>query len=415
MAATDARVVVVGAGPHALTVCAWLASRGVGGDGDVVVVDPRGRFLSAWDDSFARMGIPHLRSPSVHHPHPNPHALVDFAARTDRLDELHGHYRLPGRQLFSDFCCELIDELHLARWVRADAAVAVEASGSVLLAGGDRLRARHVVVAHNPREPVIPVGLENDSAVHHAADLDLRLERPSGTVVVVGGGLTAAQLAVGACEAGGEVVLVHRRPLVRREFDSDPGWLGPKEMAAFDAEPDPIARAAMARAARGGGTVPGWMLDRLNSLVGSGRLRMLCGEVERVRGDRVKVVEYGGSSTTVEASAVWLGTGWSLDVDRDRLLGPLLRSCRTVAPGRGRVVDGLPVVDRSLRLHGTAVVLGGRLAQLQLGPTAGNLAGARRLAACVGMLVEPECDWNPDDASARRRRARTTPRRSATS
>ncbi|MFM8945082.1 MAG: hypothetical protein ACKOJC_00005, partial [Actinomycetota bacterium] len=52
---------------------------------------------------------------------------------------------------------------------------------------------------------------------------------------------------------------------------------------------------------------------------------------------------------------------------------------------------GRPELDRSLRLSGSVVHVAGRLAQLQLGPTAGNLAGARRAGELiVGAVVGAE-------------------------
>lgn len=387
MATHDARVVVVGGGPHALTVCSLLASHGIGAGGDVVVVEPSGRFMSAWDDAFARLEIPHLRSPSVHHPHPNPYELADFASSAGRSEELHGHYRLPGRELFADFCRELVDDWDLARWVRADTAVDIDPCGVVSLGSGETLRAPHIVIAHNPRRAVRPPGLGHHVETLHAEDLDLRERKPSGPVVVVGGGLTAAQLAVGACSGDCEVVLVHRRPLVQREFDVDPGWLGPKEMTGFTAEPDPARRLAMAQRARGGGSVPAWMLDRLGELAGEGRIRMVCGEVHQDQQARVEVTPWGGAPSAVEAGEVWLGTGWSTDVCDDHLLGPVVEGLKRRSQRLPVCVGGLPVTDSFLRLPGTALVVGGRLATLRLGPSAGNLSGARHLAQCVLSLV----------------------------
>jgi hypothetical protein len=46
-------------------------------------------------------------------------------------------------------------------------------------------------------------------------------------------------------------------------------------------------------------------------------------------------------------------------------------------------VGGRPVLERSLRLPGSVVHVAGRLAQLEIGPAAGNLFGARRAAERV--------------------------------
>lgn len=71
-----------------------------------VVLDPAGDWLQQWQHQFAAYNIPHLRSPVVHHPDPDPHALRTFAE--SRSSELFPPYDLPGTQLFHDFCQEVI-------------------------------------------------------------------------------------------------------------------------------------------------------------------------------------------------------------------------------------------------------------------------------------------------------------------
>jgi cation diffusion facilitator CzcD-associated flavoprotein CzcO len=107
---SSARVVIVGAGPHALTVAAHMLEidpRGL--EGELVVVDPSGRWLGKWRRRMAALEIPHLRSPVVHHPAPPPYELQDFARKAERSTELHGRYQLPGVELFDDFCDSVID------------------------------------------------------------------------------------------------------------------------------------------------------------------------------------------------------------------------------------------------------------------------------------------------------------------
>lgn len=152
-------ILAVGSGPHALatllslagddeqllddkqrTLTHWI-SRSTGKNafgskrdlaGQVVVVDPSGRFNSRWRSYFAALEIEHLRSPMTVHPDPsNDDALLDFAFTTGRLDRdtvdmraalergsarrrgrrevdvnvLHlDRFRLPRTSLFNDFC-----------------------------------------------------------------------------------------------------------------------------------------------------------------------------------------------------------------------------------------------------------------------------------------------------------------------
>jgi hypothetical protein len=89
------RVVVVGAWPHALTVSAYLLDARP--DTDLVVAD-RADWLAAWDRCFAAYGLRRLRSGCVHHPHPDPFALLDFARVQQREDEFTEEIRRPSTE-----------------------------------------------------------------------------------------------------------------------------------------------------------------------------------------------------------------------------------------------------------------------------------------------------------------------------
>lgn len=367
------RVVIVGAGPQGLTAAVYLVQAGLDPD-DLTVVDPSGRWLDSWNRWFAHLGIDHLRSPAVHHPHPSPYALLDFARERQRSNEFAHTYSLPSTELFADFCAWVVADSGLDRAVIAGRVCDVDRTGVVRLADGRELHADHVVWATNPSIPTpLPTGCQ--PAVRWDAARPVNV----GKVAVVGGGLTAAHLVERAIESGAHVEWLTRRPVVERHFDTDPGWLGPKEMGAFSAEADYHRRLELVIAARDGGSVPPWMLDRLSDAEREGRLCRWVGTVEvDTRSDRRGLV-CGGVS--IDADEYWFATGD--------------QPCVTAAPPLARLVErlgvqcrgGRPVLDRSLRLPGSVVHVMGRLAQLELGPAAGNLAGARGGAeAVVGMV-----------------------------
>lgn len=372
-------VVVVGGGPHALTVAAHLAQACPALVDDLVVLDPSGAFNRTWRHRFAAMGIAHLRSPAVHQPDPDPHALRRFVQHHGRADELYGRYGLPGTRLFDDFCDAVVDEYGLAGCVVAAMATGVGADGVVKLGDGSTISARQVVLAHAPTAPRWPAWAIGVDCVRHSDDVDLRMCRSMGgrRVAVVGGGIGAGHLAYGAALSGAQVHLVHRRALVERNFDTDPGWLGPREMSGYLAEQDLEARHRMATEARGGGSIPGWMICDLEGLVRDDRLARVHSEVHschRIAGGRVRLQTGNGG---IDVDEVWLATGHVMDTANDPLLGPL------VGGTGARLVSGLPVLDRHLALPDTKVRVVGRPAALHLGPTAGNLSGARRAAELV--------------------------------
>lgn len=278
----DAEVCVLGAGPHGLAVAAALAAASPSLARQLVVLDPAGSWLGAWHDAFARLEIEHLRSPLVHHPDVRPGAL-DRHIRHHGLPRSGLPYDPPTTTAFASFCRELERRRRLAPPVAVSCRrLQPSRRGLTVDAGRVRIDARRVVLATNPHRRVIPswtgllLGHEPD-LVTHAADVDLRRteDLADRRVLVVGGGLTAAHLASGAARRGASVTLLTRRPLEVRAFDTEPGWLGPKRLSGFEAEPDPSARLAAVRAARGGGTIPAWMRERLAHLESDDRLRIV--------------------------------------------------------------------------------------------------------------------------------------------
>jgi cation diffusion facilitator CzcD-associated flavoprotein CzcO len=371
-------VLLIGAGPAALACALALCCHG-GGD-DLTVLDPSGRWLAAWHDRFRRQDIPHLRSPAVHHPHPDPFALLAAGGPDELVPS--GTTKLPTTRRFARFVDQQIDDAGLAQVVRPAAAVALELGtdgrAHVRDDTGHVHRPDRVVVATNRRRPVIPTGLRSvvgDARLRLPDQVDVTKITAHTRIVVVGGGLSAGHLALGAAQRGAAVTLLTRRRLTVRRFDVHPSWLGPRKLGPFLADPDPQRRRAAIDRARGGGTIPHRIRRQLERCVADGRLQLR----ERVQvmtaSDRRSALRLmlsdGG---VVTADEVWLATGGHLDVRDDPLCAPLLRA-RPIA-----MADGLPDLAPDLSWAGTNVHLSGFATALRLGPTAGNLVGHRRAA-----------------------------------
>jgi cation diffusion facilitator CzcD-associated flavoprotein CzcO len=372
------RVLLVGAGPAALSAAVSLRCQGLGDD--LTVLDPSGRWLATWHGQFHRQDIPHLRSPAVHHPHPEPFALLGAGGVEGLV--MSGGARLPTTARFARFTDDLIEDFGLAGVVAPASAVQLRLSpgghAAVLDDAGRLHRPDRVVLATNTRQPVVPHGLR--CALGHERLLlsdrvDVRRAVPGLHVVVVGGGLTAAHLALGAARRGATVTMLARRRLTVRRYDVHPTWLGPKKLRPFAAEPDPQRRRAAIDNARGGGSIPHRIRRQLEDCIDARRLDLR----ERTEVGAVTEAPDGlhlalSDGARVAANEVWLATGGQLDVTRDPLCATLLAH-RPVA-----ITGGLPELATDLSWPGTNVHLSGFATALRLGPTAGNLIGHRRAA-----------------------------------
>lgn len=383
-------IAILGAGPQALTLVTHLLQKKPAMGDRFVVVDPAGEWLHQWHHQFAALEIPHLRSPAVHHPDPNPSALRTFAE--GRPDELFPPYALPGTVLFRDFCQAVIQRWNLANRVMAGTVHHLELC-QVLgrqrfrlhLADGRQLLARRVVLAISGGAPQIPTWAKQIAQPYpgdrlcHSSQIDLRgLSLAGEQILIVGSGLTSGHLALGATARGARVILMARRQFYAKLFDTEPGWLGPKYLKGFHAEPDWHQRWHMIQQARNGGSVTPAMLLRLRRLERQGQIRFYeqC-EVQRAewKGDAWQVQCSAGAEHDCIAhwplDRLWLATGSQLNVEH----WPLLRDVQATYPIE--VVNGLPVLDEHLRWPECNLFVMGGAAAFRLGPVARNLFGGR--------------------------------------
>jgi biotin carboxyl carrier protein len=93
--------------------------------------------------------------------------------------------------------------------------------------------------------------------LQHSQNVDLEAcgDLKGQDILIVGGGLTSAHLSLGAIRRGAQVTLLIRRNLRSKPFDADPGWLGPKYLKAFHAEPCMRRRQRQVLEARDGGSI----------------------------------------------------------------------------------------------------------------------------------------------------------------
>lgn len=383
-------IAIIGAGPHALTLVTHLLQKRKDMARRFLVFDPSGTWMQKWHHQFATLAIPHLRSPAVHHPDPHAGALRNFASYRHR--ELFPPYDRPGTRLFDDFCQDVVQRWQLQDRVyqaRVEHLYLEPQSQSrpfhLILDNGQSVWTRRVVLAtgsgpaHLPDwVKTIPTPYPSD-CLCHASDLDLRQMTLAGeTILIVGSGLTSGHLAIGAVEQGARVILMARRHYYDKIFDAEPGWLGPKYLKGFQAEPSWQQRSHMIQTARNGGSLTPELMLQLRRLERQGQVT--CYEQCQVQqahwlGQQWQVRCHLQTQHTcidhLPIQRIWLATGTRLALPDH----PLLQDIQATFPTTW--IQGLPVLDEHLRWPGCELFLMGSGAGLQIGPVARNLAGAR--------------------------------------
>jgi hypothetical protein len=419
----SAEVVIVGGGPHALAALAALTEDSKEGT-TVCVIDPGSHFMQSWNTRFRALEIKHLRSPAFVHPMAfEPTALVEFATREGRTSELSeppvsgtwlastdiGQDALlkacPSQALFQDYCATLEARLP-HRWLCATAtSVSKDAS-----TGEFRVHCRATV---DQRERTVaaravilatgPVGHWNippPFGPHLASGLVLHTEQllgenkgtlseeiarscpnDSARVLVIGGGISAAQAALAAYRAGHQVVLRSRRPLTTAPFDVGVEWFDMRtaDRMRFEFLCLPVkARGVAVRAATPGGSVPEYYLEQIRSISQASSALQL--EVdEAIDSSNVSLSQHGGLIVNGESFAMVIA---ATGVTTAPTCSPLYQSVKEVL--KAPTVGDMPRVDNRLRwVPGEDLFVLGANATLELGPGGGNLMGAMRGARVV--------------------------------
>ena len=385
---------IVGGGPHGVHLAIRLVAAAGVDPRDVAIVDPRPQLLDHWTECTRRIGMTHLRSPSVHHLDLDPWSLQNFARQwtpDEHCDELfRAPYSRPALPLFAAHCRFVIKGYGLDESRHKAKATAVRPAGKGRLrvqTDCGELEARRVVLALGSGGAQAwpgwarPIRETRPERIQHVFDPGFNLDHRQdvSSVAVVGGGITAAQLAMRLRRLGKRVTLVCRHRLRRQQFDSDPTWLGPAKMRHFARLQDPAERRRVIDRARHRGSMPADVHRDLRSAFRRREVRSIRSSVRGCTALRDAVV-LGLAGQSLEVDAVALATGFAGVPGGDLVAG--LRA----EDGFVRAPCGTPRVDRHLHWH-AGVFCTGALAELELGPVSRNLAGARRAGERLAVVA----------------------------
>ncbi len=432
-------ITIIGGGIHGISIAIRLIREVPTAASHLAIVDRHPRPLSQWRRKTERQGMMFLRSPAVHHITPDALDIVEYAERHNRTSELAPPYSQPSTQLFWDFCSDMLAappfhppasggtevgyrayhqfEVTKLRWDKGAGKFPFRLvskknegfrSHCVILAIGaddcpyvppefvqwqrqypDRiLHASEFIVKPKSKETLSPplvgevsnlAGVEcliNSKHNYNVESQDRQDNEES--FVIVGGGLTAGTLAKSLSERGHDVTLIVRKQLRTEQFDFPPVWLGPKALAEFADETNFQRRYEIIQQNRGEGSITPGIMEALMSAT---NVKIY----PETRIQNIVSVEEGTCSSGVtpsllvstnrgeilKVSRVILATGYQFNLHRYGFLREL------IAQHQVPLVCGLPRLGTNLQLSPVENLFGsGTIAQLQIGPASGNIAGA---------------------------------------
>ena len=381
-------ITIIGGGIHGVSIALRLLREAPTAASHLAILDRHPKPLTQWQSKTERQGMTFLRSSAVHHITADALGIVEYAERHNRASELAPPYAQPSTQLFWDFCnvalAELAEhrvycqfEVAKLRWDKGIGKFPFR-----LISTDDvGFRSRCVILsigtddcAYIPQEFVQWQELYPDRILHAS---QFSVSEEFGTspakIVVVGGGLTAGTLAKSLSERGHDIALVARKPLKTEQFDFPPVWLGPKALAEFASEANFQRRYDIIQQNRGEGSITPDIMEALmdapnvvlypetciHSIVSVDRK----GQAQHLQVETTQGVIRG-------VSRLILATGYQFNLHRYKFLRELITQHKVP------LICGLPCLDDDLQLYPIQNLFGsGTIAQLQIGPAAGNIAG----------------------------------------
>ncbi|QOS14060.1 uncharacterized protein HfgLR_24380 (plasmid) [Haloferax gibbonsii] len=386
--------VIVGGGVHGTCVANYLLDEGGYDHEELCLVDPHERLLGSFETKARKCGMRTLRSTFVHHIDTEPFSLDSFAEGAHREHELVPTEDYPNRptlDLFLDHARYVIDRRDIDACHHQSTVTDVARTRHGLLRVDTpvgSLVARRVVLAvglgGQLTVPSWATSLSDNARLTHVWDDDFDPTAAAafdGRTFVVGGGITAAQLACRLSEDA-DVTLLSRHDFEVELTEADSRWINWRhiEQEIHSLPPGSAARCDRIRAARHDATIPPYIEHRLVDARDCGDLDVRHGEIEcaRASGDGLHL-RFDDGTTATDAQVV-LATGHD-SAPKHPLVGALAES---LSLERG--ANGFPVLDdRTLawqRSDGTdsALYVSGALAEMSVGPFARNVVGARRAA-----------------------------------
>ncbi len=355
---TPVSLAIVGAGIHGIHLAVALLEEGVLAPENLVLIDPQGKPCATWAQRAHNCGMDYLRSNGSHSIAPDFYQL----RRQLKPGEWTPPYHRPATVRFQQHLEETIARLPEALTIVPTQVQAITYDGHYELVGADGTMVRAAGVILAPGQPPVSVPSEatllpQDRVVHiHSSRFSRRAIPPGSRIIILGGGIAAAHLALTLAEQPLRVELWHRDPLRVHQFDSDPCFIGPRCGDAIRAISDLNVRHTAIIRSRRGGSIPQDLFRKLIAAAIHQRIILRHASIAEARHE--------------DADLYVLSTGFAPTPPAADLIAQV-----STTLGALRSSGGYPVLQDDLSWLPGLYVTGG-LADLVLGPPARNIIGA---------------------------------------
>lgn len=404
---------IVGGGIHGTHIATQLMASGKAISSSLSIIDENECLLQKWKTRTSNTGMKYLRSSAGYHLDVDENSLRrQFHA--DKKIVFARDYERPRLDIFNHHCDDVIEKFHLNELHQSGKVVAIEPNDDyveVQVNHGDSIKyykAENVVLALGNDEPSYPDWVNQDDVeqgrvCHLLDDKSTEYSENHTRTAVIGGGITAAHKALELVQRSSnsdatKIYLISRHPMKEQQFDTHQDWMMdraaakrseesggygmPKRQRIFSSENSMKERRKIIAKERIPGTVTPAVNRGENGLryeISKGNVKFYQTEVvesEHSDNNRDAMKLLLSSGETIEVDLVLLATGFGRRIPGGKLVSDLAEKHDL------RVSDfcGFPIVNENLSWTHPRLFCAGALAELELGPSARNIAGARLAA-----------------------------------
>lgn len=380
--------IIVGGGIQGITLATFLLKTAKTTIDKLAIIDRYDEPMSNWKNNTKFISMPFLRSPFVHHIDLDPFSLNAFVKKElyNHRTAFFGRYKRPSLDIFNEHCKYIINDLSIEQaWIKGDVCKVskTKMGWQLRLENGQMVEGEKLALAIGIGEQLnIPHWAENlmnhkKGNIFHVFDKEApdlhNLKQP---VTIIGGGITAAHLAIKLCDLyPKQVTLVKRHSFKIHDFDSDSGWLGPKKQQGFQQISSYQNRRKEIIAARNKGSIPQDIYIKLKNLVKRGVLSVENKEVFQGVIDNENLSLFDKENNLItQTGSVILATGYMPNLPGSNWIKPLIEDLKLPYSK-----CGYPILSANLQWNQDLYVTGA-LAELEIGPIARNISGARQAA-----------------------------------
>ncbi|TKB06372.1 SidA/IucD/PvdA family monooxygenase [Desulforhopalus sp. IMCC35007] len=380
-------MLIIGGGIHGVHLAHCLRQQTHLTHDDIRILDPHIELLHEWRRCARNCGMKYLRSSSVHHIDIHPFSLRRYAALPEIRKDTNfiAPKNRPSVELFDAHCRMVVDDHQLESLHIKGRALELHNNVEYVsvVTAEETINARFVLLALGMSEqPLWPTWAtrlrEMGVSVDHVFDPGFRLDglRADGPVGVIGGGISGGHLSLKVTEQlNAEVLLISRKEVYVSNFDFAPGWIGPRYTEGFYRSPIEQRRQQIV-AARAKGSVPGDMKLALDKAAARHQLTCITDDITDAKCQNGSAL-LTGRQGRYECQRIVLATGFVEKRPDGGFVNQAVKEFKLKT-----AACGFPVITPSLQWHDRIFVTG-PLSELQIGPVARNIVGARHSSSRI--------------------------------